>query len=69
MMFWLLSELVNTPKRGIGEKAQQKIQQVARDNQISLARAARLLLDKNGLSGKAGIQLDLFLKNYQLNWL
>ena len=55
--------IVNTPKRGIGEKAQQKIQQVARDNQISLARAARLLLDENGLSGKAGIQLDLFLKN------
>jgi len=55
--------IVNTPKRGIGAKAQQKIQQVARDNRISLARGARLLLDEKGLSGKAGIQLDLFLKN------
>ena len=55
--------IVNTPKRGIGEKAQQKIQQMARDNRISLARGARLLLDAGGLSGKASIQLDLFLKN------
>jgi DNA helicase-2/ATP-dependent DNA helicase PcrA len=55
--------IVNTPKRGIGEKAQQKIQQIARDNGISLARGARLLLDEGGLSGKASIQLDLFLKN------
>ena len=55
--------IVNTPKRGIGEKAQQKIQQMARDNRISLARGARLLLDAGGLSGKASIQLDLLLKN------
>ena len=55
--------IVNTPKRGIGEKAQQKIQQMARDNRISLARGARLLLDAGGLSGKASIKLDLLLKN------
>ena len=55
--------IVNTPKRGIGEKAQQKIQQMARDKRISLARGARLLLDAGGLSGKASIQLDLLLKN------
>ncbi len=55
--------IVNTPKRGIGEKAQQKIQQVSRDNGISLAEGARLLLDEGGFSGKAAIQLDLFLKN------
>ena len=55
--------IVNTPKRGIGEKAQQKIQQVSRNNGISLAEGARLLLDEGGFSGKAAIQLDLFLKN------
>ena len=55
--------IVNTPKRGIGEKAQQKIQQMARDKRISLARGARLLLDAGGLSGKASIKLDLLLKN------
>ena len=55
--------IVNTPKRGIGEKAQQKIQQVSRKNGISLAEGARLLLDEGGFSGKAAIQLGLFLKN------
>jgi len=55
--------IVNTPKRGIGEKAQQKIQHVSRDNGISLAEGARLLLDEGGFSGKAAIQLDLFMKN------
>ena len=55
--------IVNTPKRGIGEKAQQKIQQVSRNNGISLAEGARLLLDEGGFSGKAAIQLDLFLRN------
>ncbi|MCH1563177.1 MAG: UvrD-helicase domain-containing protein, partial [Rhodobacteraceae bacterium] len=57
--------IVNTPKRGIGEKAQQKIQQVSRTNGISLAEGARLLLDEGGFSGKAAIQLDLFLKNLE----
>ena len=55
--------IVNTPKRGIGEKAQQKIQQVSRNKGISLAKGARFLLDEGGFSGKAAIQLDLFLKN------
>ena len=57
------ARIVNTPTRGIGEKAQQKIQQVSRNNGISLAEGARLLLDEGGFSGKAAIQLDLFLKN------
>ncbi|MFV0246239.1 MAG: ATP-dependent helicase [Qingshengfaniella sp.] len=50
--------IVNTPKRGIGDKAQQKIQMAARSSGVSLHEGARLLVASGGLTGKAKGQLD-----------
>ncbi|MDJ0992374.1 MAG: UvrD-helicase domain-containing protein [Dinoroseobacter sp.] len=53
--------IVNTPKRGLGEKAQQKIQHAARTNGTSLYEGARLLLAAKGLTGKGAKELGLLL--------
>lgn len=49
--------IVNTPKRGLGDKAQQKIQMMARSNGVSLLEGARLLLASKGLGGKGAVEL------------
>ena len=49
--------VVNTPKRGLGDKAQQKIQMAARGNGVSLVEGARILLDTKGLGGKGAVEL------------
>ncbi|MEM9394736.1 MAG: UvrD-helicase domain-containing protein [Pseudomonadota bacterium] len=53
--------IVNTPKRGLGEKAQQKIQHAARTNGTSLFEGARILLAAKGLTGKGAKELGLLL--------
>ena len=49
--------IVNTPKRGLGNKAQQKIQIVARAEGVSLVEGARILLASKGLGGKGAVEL------------
>ncbi|MEM7295439.1 MAG: 3'-5' exonuclease, partial [Pseudomonadota bacterium] len=49
--------IVNTPKRGLGDKAQQKIQMAARSNGVSLHEGARLLLMTKGLGGRGAAEL------------
>ena len=49
--------IVNTPKRGLGDKAQQKIQIAARGNGVSLVEGAKILLATKGLSGKGMVEL------------
>ncbi|MFC6638594.1 UvrD-helicase domain-containing protein [Sulfitobacter sp. JBTF-M27] len=49
--------IVNTPKRGLGDKAQQKIQVTAREHGVNLVEGARILLAHDGLGGKGGAQL------------
>jgi DNA helicase-2/ATP-dependent DNA helicase PcrA len=49
--------IVNTPKRGLGNKAQQKIQIVAREEGVSLVEGARILLASKGLGGKGAVEL------------
>ena len=49
--------IVNTPKRGLGDKAQQKIQMAARSNGVSLVEGARALLAEKGLGGKGAVEL------------
>ncbi|SHF80753.1 DNA helicase-2 / ATP-dependent DNA helicase PcrA [Litoreibacter ascidiaceicola] len=49
--------IVNTPKRGLGDKAVQKIQIMARSNGVSLLDGARLLLEAKGLGGKGAVEL------------
>ncbi|MBR9762689.1 MAG: UvrD-helicase domain-containing protein [Rhodobacteraceae bacterium] len=53
--------IVNQPKRGLGDKAQQKIQMAARANGTSLLDGARILLQDQGLTGKGAAQLSRFI--------
>ncbi len=49
--------IVNTPKRGLGDKAQQTIQRMARDNGVSLLEGARLAVETKAIGGKGGAAL------------
>ena len=53
--------IVNTPKRGLGDKAQQKIQVTARENGVPLIEGARRLLGQKGLTGKGAAELAKLL--------
>jgi DNA helicase-2/ATP-dependent DNA helicase PcrA len=46
--------IVNTPKRGLGDKAQQTIQAMARSNGVSLFEGARLCVESGQIKGKGG---------------
>ncbi|MCH2163442.1 MAG: UvrD-helicase domain-containing protein [Marinovum sp.] len=46
--------IVNTPKRGLGNKAQQTIQMTARSNGVSLKEGARLAFQGGLIKGKGG---------------
>ncbi|WP_170568879.1 ATP-dependent helicase [Ruegeria atlantica] len=46
--------IVNTPKRGLGDKAQQTIQMTARENGVSLIDGARIAVDNGLIKGKGG---------------
>lgn len=54
--------VVNTPKRGLGDKAQQKIQVTARQNGVSLVEGAAILLEEKGLTGKGAAELGKLLE-------
>lgn len=55
--------IVNTPKRGLGDKAQQKIQQIARENGVPLAEGARIAVEERAIGGKGGAQLAVLVEN------
>ena len=44
--------IVNTPKRGLGDKARQTIQHIARDNGVSLLDGAALAVEQGAIKGK-----------------
>ncbi|MCC1492519.1 ATP-dependent helicase [Cognatishimia sp. F0-27] len=46
--------VVNTPKRGLGDKAQQTIQRIARENGVSLVEGAALAVEAGAIKGKGG---------------
>jgi len=50
--------IVNTPKRGLGDKAQQTIQVTARSNGVPLAEGARLAVEAGLIKGKGGVELS-----------
>jgi DNA helicase-2/ATP-dependent DNA helicase PcrA len=54
--------VVNTPKRGLGDKAQQKIQVTAREHGVNLVEGARILLAHDGLTGKGAAQLRMLVE-------
>ncbi|WP_062763418.1 ATP-dependent helicase [Falsirhodobacter sp. alg1] len=54
--------VVNTPKRGLGDKAQQNIQRLARESGLTLLEGARALLAQGGIGGKGAGQLRQFVE-------
>ena len=53
--------VVNTPKRGLGDKAQQTIQRCARENGVSLVDGAALAVEQGLIKGKGGKELQKFI--------
>lgn len=54
--------IVNTPKRGLGDKAQQTIQKMARSNGVSLLEGARLCVETQAIGGKGGKALRVLVE-------
>jgi DNA helicase-2/ATP-dependent DNA helicase PcrA len=54
--------IVNTPKRGLGDKAQATIQKLARANGVSLVEGARLAVETGALGGKGAKELRALLE-------
>ncbi|MBF9059670.1 UvrD-helicase domain-containing protein [Rhodobacterales bacterium HKCCSP123] len=54
--------IVNTPKRGLGDKAQATIARMARSNGVSLVEGARLCVDSGAIGGKGGKELRTLLE-------
>jgi len=53
--------IANTPKRGLGDKAQRAIQRAAREAGVPLVEGARRLIDSGGLSGRGARELAKLL--------
>ncbi len=56
--------IVNTPKRGVGDKAQQTIQRAARANGVSLLEGARICVASGDLSGKAKAEVGKLIDSF-----
>jgi DNA helicase-2/ATP-dependent DNA helicase PcrA len=54
--------IVNTPKRGLGDKAQATIQRLARSNGVSLVEGARLAVETGALGGKGAKELKRLIE-------
>ena len=57
--------IVNTPKRGLGDKAQQTVQTVARANGVSLVEGARLAVEQGLIKGKGGSELGQLVRDLE----
>lgn len=55
--------IVNTPKRGLGDKAQQVIQQTARSRGVSLVEGARIAVEDGAIKGKGGAALRVLVED------
>ncbi|TDK43228.1 ATP-dependent helicase [Antarcticimicrobium luteum] len=55
--------IVNTPKRGLGDKAQQVIQTTARANGVSLLEGARIAVEDGLIKGKGGAALRTLVED------
>ena len=56
--------IINTPKRGIGDKAQQTIQTTARQHGVSLLEGARIVVAEGGLTAKARAALNELINGF-----
>ncbi|MDC0344662.1 UvrD-helicase domain-containing protein [Alphaproteobacteria bacterium] len=57
--------IVNTPRRGIGQATLQILHQVSRDRQVSLAKAAQMLMQTDELKGRAKTALAALLNQIE----
>ena len=57
--------IINTPKRGFGEKSLQLMNMVAREHSISLMAAARIAVDEGMLPPKVSVDLEILLNNFK----
>ena len=66
-----LTRIINTPKRGVGAKALEKLTALARKNKTSLFTAIEDTVRDNHISGKARQTLDTFCQRVRLwhTWL
>jgi DNA helicase-2/ATP-dependent DNA helicase PcrA len=55
--------IINTPKRGLGDKAQADIQRTARAAQVPLLDGAREVLARGAIGGKGASHLRAFVEN------
>ncbi|MGV6848204.1 MAG: ATP-dependent helicase [Marinibacterium sp.] len=55
--------IVNTPKRGLGDKAQQTIQTTARAHGVSLVEGAAMAVEQGLIKGKGGGELRRLVEN------
>ncbi len=53
--------IVNTPKRGLGDKAQATIHEIARRNGVSLLQGAAMAVESGAIGGKGGKELARFV--------
>ena len=60
-----LERIINTPKRGFGEKSLQVMNLIARERGISLMAAARIAVDDRMLPQKVSGDLDGLLNNFK----
>ncbi len=56
-----VERIVNTPKRGLGDKAVQKIQMAARANGVSLVEGARICVQEKHFGGKGLKELSILV--------
>jgi DNA helicase-2/ATP-dependent DNA helicase PcrA len=57
--------IVNTPRRGLGDKAIQTITRAARGNGVSLVDGARIAVEQGAIKGKGGTALDLLTRRIE----
>ncbi|MDE0589192.1 UvrD-helicase domain-containing protein [Halocynthiibacter sp. C4] len=55
--------IVNTPKRGLGKVAIQKMHAAGRDHGVSMLEGARILIETKGIGGKGGKELAQLIEN------
>ncbi|MFL2801527.1 MAG: ATP-dependent helicase [Paracoccaceae bacterium] len=57
--------ILNTPKRGFGDKSMKLLNEVAREQNIGLMSAAQFAIDNGKLPSKLSIELDNLLNNFK----
>ena len=57
--------ILNTPKRGFGDKSMQLLNELAREQNIGLMSAAKFAIDNDKLPTKLSLELDKLISNFK----